>query len=155
MCIRDSLQGARRGFLENKSIKLVASETANWKIDEAYQATQHMFDQHPVSYTHLDVYKRQDDTHWVRQVLQEHIEGQRERFQADYRLCNRNGHYLWVHDRGRVCERDAQGTPTRLVGMVHNITDQKLNELVLQNQASHDPLTGLLNRCLLYTSRCV
>ncbi len=41
------LQGARRGFLENKSIKLVASETANWKIDEAYQATQHMFDQHP------------------------------------------------------------------------------------------------------------
>lgn len=87
-----------------------------------------------------------DDTHWVRQVLQEHIEGQRERFQADYRLRNRNGHYLWVHDRGRVCERDAQGTPTRLVGMVHNITDQKLNELVLQNQASHDPLTGLLNR---------
>ena len=87
-----------------------------------------------------------DDAKWVRQVLLEHIEGQRERYQADYRLRNRNGHYLWVHDRGRVCERDAQGKATRLVGMVHNITDQKTHELMLQNQASQDPLTGLLNR---------
>jgi diguanylate cyclase (GGDEF)-like protein/PAS domain S-box-containing protein len=87
-----------------------------------------------------------DDAKWVRQVLLEHIEGQRERFQAEYRLRNRNGHYLWVHDRGRVCGRDAQGKPTRLVGMVQNITDQKTTELMLQNQASHDPLTGLLNR---------
>jgi ribose transport system substrate-binding protein len=41
------LRGARRALLENKSIKLVASETANWKIDEAYEVTQRMFDKHP------------------------------------------------------------------------------------------------------------
>jgi ribose transport system substrate-binding protein len=40
-------QGARRGLLENKQIKLVASETANWKIDEAYAVTKLIFSKHP------------------------------------------------------------------------------------------------------------
>ena len=87
-----------------------------------------------------------DDALRVRTVLQEHIEGLRERYTAQYRLRNRNGHYLWVHDRGRVCEHNAQGKPIRMVGMVHNITDQKATEQTLQNLASHDALTGLLNR---------
>ena len=39
--------GARRGLQENKLIKVVASETANWKIDEAYEATKLMFTKHP------------------------------------------------------------------------------------------------------------
>jgi diguanylate cyclase (GGDEF)-like protein/PAS domain S-box-containing protein len=87
-----------------------------------------------------------DDAHAVRCVLDEHLQGTRERYVAEYRLRNRNGHYLWVHDRGRVCERDDKGEPLRVVGMVKNITDRKQMELALQNLASHDPLTGLLNR---------
>ncbi|GAB3356039.1 MULTISPECIES: sensor domain-containing diguanylate cyclase [Giesbergeria] len=87
-----------------------------------------------------------DDASRVRRALQEHIKGLRERYEAEYRLRNRNGHYLWVHDRGRVCERDAQGQPIRVVGMVQNITDRKHAEQALQMQASHDALTGLLNR---------
>lgn len=39
--------GARRAFTENPKITLVASDTANWKIDEAYTVTQQMFAQHP------------------------------------------------------------------------------------------------------------
>ncbi len=44
---RQRATGARRAFQENKSIKLVASETANWKIDEAYEVTKQMFGKHP------------------------------------------------------------------------------------------------------------
>jgi diguanylate cyclase (GGDEF)-like protein/PAS domain S-box-containing protein len=87
-----------------------------------------------------------EDAQGVRTNLEDHLQGRRERYVAEYRLRNRNGHYLWVHDRGRVCSRDAQGQPTRVVGMVQNITDRKQLELTLQNIASHDPLTGLLNR---------
>ncbi len=87
-----------------------------------------------------------DDAGWVIKVLQDHLAGQRERYEAEYRLRNRNGHYLWVHDRGKVCERDAQGRPLRVVGMVQNITDRKNLERRLQRLASHDSLTGLLNR---------
>lgn len=82
----------------------------------------------------------------VIKALQDHIEGLRERYEAEYRMKNRNGHYLWVRDRGRVCERDALGHATRVVGMVQNITDHKAQEAHLQSLAAHDGLTGLRNR---------
>jgi ribose transport system substrate-binding protein len=41
------MAGARRAFAENKAIKLVASESANWKIDEGYTVTQKLFARHP------------------------------------------------------------------------------------------------------------
>ena len=44
---RQRMEGARRALSENKQVKLVASETANWKIDEAYQVTKSVFTKHP------------------------------------------------------------------------------------------------------------
>jgi ribose transport system substrate-binding protein len=44
---RQRAQGARRALLENKHVKVVASESANWKIDEAYEVTKAMFTKHP------------------------------------------------------------------------------------------------------------
>ncbi len=40
-------KGAQRAFSENKNIKIVASETANWKIDEANAVIENLFDKHP------------------------------------------------------------------------------------------------------------
>lgn len=87
-----------------------------------------------------------DDAAQVHRILEDHLSGERERYEAEYRLRNRNGHYLWVHDRGKICERDENSRPSRVVGMVQNITDRKNLELRLQQLASHDSLTGLLNR---------
>ncbi|HRK39271.1 MAG TPA: PAS domain S-box protein [Burkholderiaceae bacterium] len=87
-----------------------------------------------------------DDAASVFQAINQHIQGLRERYEAEYRLRNRNGHFIWVHDRGRMCQRDADGNPVRMVGMVQNITDRKTLELQLQRHASHDALTGLRNR---------
>jgi ribose transport system substrate-binding protein len=39
--------GAERAFKGNPKLKLVAQETANWKIDEAYEVAQRMFKAHP------------------------------------------------------------------------------------------------------------
>ncbi len=97
----------------------------------------------------LDTWKlnvHPDDVADVLGVLSEHMQGKRARFEAVYRLRNRNGHYLWVHDRGRVCEFAPNGEPARVVGMVHDISDRKQLELQLQELASFDPLTGLPNR---------
>jgi ribose transport system substrate-binding protein len=44
---RQRMEGAKRALSENKNIKLVASETANWKIDEAYKVTKAMFTKTP------------------------------------------------------------------------------------------------------------
>ncbi len=44
---RQRMEGAKRAFAENPEIKLVASESANWKIDEAYTVSQQMFTKNP------------------------------------------------------------------------------------------------------------
>ncbi|OZB67277.1 MAG: diguanylate cyclase, partial [Thiomonas sp. 14-64-326] len=74
---------------------------------------------------HVETWKHNvhpDDRDQVMSLIDQHLRGRLMRFEAEYRLRNRNGHDIWVHDRGQVCERDAQGRPTRMVGMVQNIT---------------------------------
>lgn len=44
---RQRMEGAKRALAENKSIKLVASESANWKIDEGHDVAQKVFAKHP------------------------------------------------------------------------------------------------------------
>ncbi len=44
---RQRMEGAKHAFAENKAIKLVASESANWKIDEGYSVTKQIFAKHP------------------------------------------------------------------------------------------------------------
>ena len=44
---RQRMEGARRAFAENKAIKLVASESANWKIDEGFSVTSQIITKNP------------------------------------------------------------------------------------------------------------
>jgi ribose transport system substrate-binding protein len=44
---QDRAAGAVRAFAENKNIEVVASETANWKIDEAYQVIGNLYKRYP------------------------------------------------------------------------------------------------------------
>lgn len=87
-----------------------------------------------------------DDLPVVLTILEDHLKGERHQFEAVYRLRNRNGHYIWVHDRGSVVEWDVDGQPLRVTGLVHDETDAKAVESRLQREADHDALTGLFNR---------
>ena len=66
-----------------------------------------------------------DDASRVLSLIREHLDGRRARYEAEYRLRDRNGSWRWVVDRGRVCERDAAGLPTRVVGMVQDVTRER------------------------------
>jgi len=44
---RQRKEGAERAFKENPLIRVVARETANWKIDEGYEVTRKLFEAHP------------------------------------------------------------------------------------------------------------
>jgi len=44
---QDRKNGAIRAFGENPNIQVVASATAHWKVDEAYQVTGQLFKEHP------------------------------------------------------------------------------------------------------------
>lgn len=79
-----------------------------------------------------------------RLALSQHVETGAP-FDCDYRLRLADGGVHWVHDRGRV-ERDGNGTPVRLRGVLRVIDRHKAYEVELEHQAHFDPLTGLVNR---------
>jgi len=87
-----------------------------------------------------------EDKDDVLAALQQHLAGRRAHYEAEYRLLNRNGHYLWIHDRGKIAEYDHDGQPQRIIGMMQDITDRKLLELHLEHLAHVDDLTHLPNR---------
>ncbi|MBQ0757314.1 MAG: diguanylate cyclase [Amphritea sp.] len=88
----------------------------------------------------------EDDRARVLGILDGHLSGRADSYNAEYKIGSRSGEYIWVRDRGRVCQRDDEGKPERVVGMCHDITHSKDLEDRLRQQASHDDLTGLLNR---------
>lgn len=57
-----------------------------------------------------------------------HIAGETPIAEAEFRLLHRNGQYIWVYDRGKVIEWDADGIPTRMVGIQSNIDARKRQE---------------------------
>jgi diguanylate cyclase (GGDEF)-like protein/PAS domain S-box-containing protein len=63
----------------------------------------------------------------------------------EYRFEVASGEYRWFSDVIRVI-RKADGSGHRLVGVMIDITDQKRTEELLAYRATHDTLTGLLNR---------
>jgi PAS domain S-box-containing protein len=56
---------------------------------------------------------------------QQHMKGQSQYFEAEYRFKKRDGSYLWVLDRGRVAERSEKGEALRVIGTFHDITYKK------------------------------
>ena len=70
--------------------------------------------------------------HQVYQALQPGGEG----VEAEYRVPHGDGHWVWVHIRGRVTQRDSAGLPLFAMGTVDDISARKRNELIVQ--AQHD-----------------
>lgn len=61
-----------------------------------------------------------------------HLSGQTDIIETELRLKHKDGHWVWVLDRGGVIERDDDGKPLRMVGVQTDITRQKLAEYQLE-----------------------
>lgn len=70
-------------------------------------------------------------------------------YHSEHRLLCKDGTPIWVQDRGRVIERDADGKPIRVIGSFTDISLQKEHQNHLEHVAHYDVLTGLPNRVLL------
>lgn len=72
-----------------------------------------------------------------------------EDFDQQYQIIKNDGSVIWVHDRGRVVERDEYNHPIRMVGAVEDISLQVAAKNKIEELAYYDPLTKLPNRRLL------
>jgi PAS domain S-box-containing protein len=78
-----------------------------------------------------------DDVEAVTRELRRHLRGEAAVYQSEHRLRHHDGHELWVMDRGKVVERDAQGQPVRLVGTRTDITlDRQAEQVMRDKQAA-------------------
>jgi PAS domain-containing protein len=58
--------------------------------------------------------------------MKEYLEGKTDSYFVEYRLLHKNGNYIWYRDKGGIVSRNKNGKPKLLVGIVMNITKDKL-----------------------------
>ncbi len=90
-----------------------------------------------------------EDRDTVSQRIAALMAGTSAEYHSEHRLLRKDGQAIWVQDRGRIVERDAQGQPLRLVGSFTDISFLKEHQHYLERIAHYDQLTGLPNRVLL------
>ena len=90
-----------------------------------------------------------DDLPILSERWREFLRQGEEKFSCDYRVQCKDGHWIWIHTRGMVVQRDAAGRVMRMIGTHSDITERKQMEEQVRKLAFYDPLTALPNRRLL------
>lgn len=84
----------------------------------------------------------EDDLPQVEKAMSAHLEGSSPFYVLEYRMRTKSDDFIWISDRGKVIERDADGKAVRMSGTHLDITERKLadqalqaREMELENQA--------------------
>ncbi|MEI7815363.1 MAG: PAS domain S-box protein, partial [Coriobacteriia bacterium] len=79
----------------------------------------------PVSVETWEKYGHPDDLIRSGELLDLHFAGELEYYDFECRMRHKDGHWVWVRDRGRVLTRTAAGEPLIMVGTHTDITEFK------------------------------
>ncbi len=96
-----------------------------------------------IKFTHPDDLKTSD------MLLKKHFSHELDHYECEARMRHKNGHWVWVLDRGKVATWTRDGKPLMMFGTHQEITQRKLEEQKVRFDAEHDALTKLPNRALL------
>jgi PAS domain S-box-containing protein len=75
-----------------------------------------------------------DDRERVFAEIRRYRRGEILAYRTEHRLRHKDGHWVWVLDRGKIIERHADGRPRRVVGTHTDITRLKLAEQALRDK---------------------
>ncbi len=67
-----------------------------------------------------------------------HLRGESELYANEHRLQHKDGHYIWVLDRGKVVESADDGKPLRMIGTQTDITKLKVMEQTLREAVDRE-----------------
>ncbi|WP_322405860.1 PAS domain-containing protein [Idiomarina sp. PL1-037] len=65
----------------------------------------------------------------VWQAIKNHLDGVTPFYESLHRIRHRDGHWVYVLDRGKIIERDSEGRAIRYTGTVTDVSEQKKAEL--------------------------
>jgi PAS domain S-box-containing protein len=69
-----------------------------------------------------------EDFPLVQRAIDEHVAGHTPAYEAEYRFRTKQGGWMWILGRGKVVERNADGSPHRMTGIHIDITERKQAE---------------------------
>lgn len=87
-----------------------------------------------------------DDLQNAMQMIDRHLNNEIDFYECDIRMRHKDGHWIWVSDRGSLISRTPAGEPLVMHGTHFDITEKKAAEEVIWRQANYDSLTQLPNR---------
>ncbi len=71
-----------------------------------------------------------DDAANVMTLLEQHLADETIKYDIEFRIKHQQGHWLWLHDSGKVVTYDQQGKPSRVIGTIVDISEHKQQSLV-------------------------
>jgi len=66
-----------------------------------------------------------DDLAYFEKVVNDYFEGKTPVYEAEVRMKHKEGHWVWILDKGRTVEWDEDGKPVRMLGTHLDITEEK------------------------------
>lgn len=69
-----------------------------------------------------------DDLTQVDKEVQKYMDGESPIYISEYRVKCKNGHYIWIMDRGKAIDYDENGKPSRIIGTHTDISRRKAYE---------------------------
>ena len=99
-----------------------------------------------ISIKTLETFAHPDDLKQSGELLERHFAGELPYYDYESRMKHKDGHWVWVQDRGCVITRTGDGKPLMMFGTQTDITERKKTEEEIIYLSYHDQLTGLYNR---------
>lgn len=79
-------------------------------------------------------------------LLEAHFQGEAPAYACEARMRHKDGHWVWVLDRGKLISRTPQGEPMWMAGTHQDITERKLAEQALMHSQALLARTGAVAR---------
>lgn len=88
-------------------------------------------DLQPVSIDTWLKFAHPDDLKMSGDLIEAHLSGKSDFYDCECRMRHKDGHWVWVHDRGRIATRSEDGQPLVMSGTHQDISERKRAELAL------------------------
>jgi diguanylate cyclase (GGDEF)-like protein len=150
-CLSDAVTGANIGCWdyypqENRIIANKAWVTQKKYKDADFRVSEALFSDVIDGLEKWATLVHPDDLEATTKLIKAHLNGETEQYDAKFRVLCGDDEWRWVHDIGRVFQRDENGTPIRMNGVHIDITESKKLQSDIEKSAITDSLTGILNR---------
>ncbi len=79
-----------------------------------------------------------EDLPRAQEAIEAHLTGKSNVFDIEFRFKHKDNSWIWIQGRGKIVERDADGSPLRMIGTHTDITTRKQAEEALRESEAHN-----------------